>query len=42
MRLIDAEALDNKLGCSDRDIYISEILAEAPTVVKIPNNATNG
>lgn len=42
MRLIDAEALDNKLGCSDRDMYISEILAEAPTVVKIPNNATNG
>lgn len=36
MRLIDADALDYELGASDRDIYVRECLAEAPSVVVEP------
>jgi hypothetical protein len=32
MRAIDADALDYELGTSDRDIYVRECLAEAPSV----------
>jgi uncharacterized protein YdhG (YjbR/CyaY superfamily) len=37
MRLIDADALDYELGTSDRDIYVRECLAEAPSVTPEPN-----
>ncbi len=37
MRLIDADALDYELGASDRDIYVRECLAEAPSVVVEPH-----
>lgn len=37
MRLIDADALDYELGTSDRDIYVRECLAEAPSVVVEPH-----
>ena len=34
-RLIDADALDYKLGASDRDIYVRGVLEEdAPTVIE--------
>ena len=34
-RLIDADALDYKLGSSDRDIYVRGVLEEeAPTVIE--------
>ena len=34
-RLIDADALDYKLGVSDRDIYVRGVLEEeAPTVIE--------
>lgn len=33
-RLIDADALEYELGASDRDIYCSECLNEAPTVIE--------
>lgn len=36
-RLIDADALDYELGASDRDIYVRECLAEAPSVVVEPH-----
>lgn len=36
-RLIDADALDYELGASDRDIYVRECLAEAPSVVVKPH-----
>ena len=35
-RLIDADELENSLGCSDRDIYVKECLREAPSVVAEP------
>ena len=31
-RYIDADALIDTLGCSDRDIYCKEVIEEAPTV----------
>ena len=34
MRLIDADALDCKLGASDRDIYVKYTLEEEPTVIE--------
>jgi hypothetical protein len=37
MRLIDADALDYELGTSDRDIYVRECLAEAPSVTPEPH-----
>ncbi len=37
MKLIDADALDYELGTSDRDIYVRECLAEAPSVVVEPH-----
>jgi len=36
-RLIDADALDCELGTSERDIYVRECLAEAPSVVVEPH-----
>ena len=33
-RLIDADALDYKLGASDRDIYVKYTLEEEPTVIE--------
>ena len=33
-RLIDADALDYKLGSSDRDIYVKYTLEEEPTVIE--------
>lgn len=33
-RLIDADVIKNELGVSDEDIYVSEILADAPTIIK--------
>ena len=33
-RLIDADALDCKLGASDRDIYVKYTLEEEPTVIE--------
>ena len=34
-RLIDADALDYKLGASDRDIYVKCVLEEeAPTIIE--------
>ena len=42
MRLIDADALENELTASDRDIYVHEWLNEMPTIAFIPENATNG
>ena len=41
-RLIDAVELEDKLGCGDRDIYAKEYIKEAPTVLTIPENPTNG
>ena len=38
-RLIDADALSDKLGSSDRDIYVKAILDEdAPTIIKAEEN----
>lgn len=36
MRLIDADALEDQLGISDRDIYFKDVLANAPTIDAIP------
>lgn len=37
MRLIDADAIINTLGCSDRDIYVKACIGEdAPTVPAVP------
>ena len=35
MRLIDADALEYTLGCSDEDIVFSRLLQEAPTVTEL-------
>lgn len=32
MRLIDADALESKLGSSDEDIIFSEMIYESPTI----------
>lgn len=32
MRLIDADALEDALGSSDRDIYCKEWIRDAPTI----------
>ena len=36
MRLIDADALENLLGVSDKDIYCACLLREAPTIDAAP------
>ena len=36
-RLIDADELENSLGCSDMDIYVKECLRESPSVVVEPD-----
>ena len=33
-RLIDADVIKNELGVSDEDIYVSEILTDAPTIIE--------
>ena len=33
-RLIDADALDDSLGASDRDIYCKAIIEDAPTILE--------
>lgn len=33
-RLIDADALDYRLGASDRDIYVKYTVEEEPTVIE--------
>ena len=36
MRLVDADALEDQIGISDKDIYFKEVLSDAPTVESMP------
>lgn len=36
MRLIDADALEDKFGCSDADILAKEEIRDAPTIDAVP------
>lgn len=36
MRLIDADLIEELLGCEDEDIYCKETIREAPTIEAVP------
>ena len=37
-RLIDADVIKNELGVSDEDIYVRDILDDAPTILEAEEN----